>query len=471
MINLSSLNFFSINHLKQNLTFSLTEQQKKVAGIALLAFSCIALAYVCLRCCFQAETIDLDDDDHAPAGGVLNPQQKIAQLLAEADEEAKQFAWDKADAKYQEALKIDPKNIDAISYYARCLFKQGLLDRAAENFEKALNLDPQNVSVLKNYAKTLLKQGKLNEAKTSILKAIRITAESPSTSPSTSTEFTFGDVLCALGDYDEAKNAYLRGLKNLKKTRRGNGYLLRLIHPERGQMPPGKMKIRRHMALFLCRELLKEKKSSDCREFKFITTFAGNLYLFGYYGEAARLYEELISLAPNDSSSDVVNKLISLDTRNNPGSLFRYVHTLVELGRYSEAKNLINEALVYVPNERFILGLGGRLYFEEGKLAKADHFYREILTLEPNDIVALNHHAFILSEQGHFEEAVKNFEKVLAIEPENVYALTHYADVLFKQDEFEEAKDMFEKVLKLKPKTAHALSQLGKIQDVLKAKG
>ena len=312
-----------------------------------------------------------------------------------------------------------------------------------------------------------MKQGKFNEAKTNILKAIRIT----SGAPSTSTEFTYGDVLFALGDYDEAKNAYLRGLKNLKKTSRGNGLLLSLVDPGRGQMPPGKKHIGWDIALFLCRELLKEKKSSDCREFNFIKKFAGNLYMFGYYVKAARVYEELISLDPNDSSSDVVNKLISLDTKNNQGCLFRYVHTLVMLGRNSEAKNLINEALVHVPNARYILSLGGSLYIRQGKLEKADHFYREILTLEPNDIVALKHHAFILSEQGHLEKAVKNFKKVLAIEPENVYALTHYADVLFKQDKFQEAKDMFEKVLTLDPQNAHALTQLGKIQDALKAKG
>lgn len=485
MINFYNLNFFSINQFKQNLPFSLTDQQKKVAGIALLAFSCIALVYLCFRCCFQADTIDLDDDDHVPAGGVLNqakdvlkkvgilndPKEQIAQLLAEADEEAKQLAWDKADAKFQEALKIDSQNTRVLNKYACFLFWQGEYVEAESYFSQAMALKPNSIHLKVNYSKCLLEQGIIDEAEKCIEEALKLGPRNSyallclaeilveqgkpveadkrfdeagliedSFLKNSAAVFVLGNIYYALGDFNGAAVFYKHSLLGARLD-----WCFSRLNRLHNQ---GRQKI----ALMLCQELLLGNNSS--KERKVINEFAMNLVLKGDLKDAADVYEKLVSSDPNDSFV-----------------LSRYADVLCDLGRVHEAKNLLVQASNLKPDDPFIMqGLGYALLMK-GKLKKADHHFKTLLALEPDHIYALNYHAFILSEQGLLGEAVKHFKKVLAIEPENVYALTHYADVLFKQDKFQEAKDMFEKVLKLDPQNAHALSQLAKTQDSLKAKG
>jgi DnaJ family protein C protein 7 len=105
-----------------------------------------------------ADGLRLDPDNHK-CQRALNKAKKCEAYKEEGNKLIKQQKWKEAEAKYTEALNLDPfnKKLNSVIYSNRALtfMKRGEKIRALQDLNKSLELDP-------NYMKSLIRRAELN---------------------------------------------------------------------------------------------------------------------------------------------------------------------------------------------------------------------------------------------------------------------------------------------------------------------
>ncbi len=93
-------------------------------------------------------------------------------------------------------------------------------------------------------------------------------------------------------------------------------------------------------------------------------------------------------------------------------AITRQAQTLTAQGRFQEATDLLETALVLDPRNRQAFIALGRAAQGERLPGKAVKFYLEALKLEPNDVTALAGQGEAFVQRGAIERARKNLERV-----------------------------------------------------------
>ncbi|OFX68415.1 MAG: hypothetical protein A2X12_10135 [Bacteroidetes bacterium GWE2_29_8] len=132
---------------------------------------------------------------------------------------------DKSDEAYENALKIDPKNIYVLNNYSYYLsIRNEHLEKAAEMSRKSNELDPNNPTYLDTYAWVLYKMKDYPEAKKWMEKAIKNGGDKDADILE-----HYGDILFQLGDKDKALSMW----NTAKEMGGGSEYLENKIKEKR----------------------------------------------------------------------------------------------------------------------------------------------------------------------------------------------------------------------------------------------
>jgi len=122
--------------------------------------------------------------------------------------------YEKSDAAYEDALKLDPKNIYVLNNYAYYLsLREDKLERAAELSEKCNDIEPDQANYQDTYAWILYKQGKFVQAKDWLEKAL----ENGGANNAVILEH-LGDTYAQLNNLDKALELWKRAKKAGKGT-------------------------------------------------------------------------------------------------------------------------------------------------------------------------------------------------------------------------------------------------------------
>jgi tetratricopeptide (TPR) repeat protein len=139
------------------------------------------------------------------ASSRLGEDETLTLQLGAVFEEAGRVA--DAERQFRRLLELDPLNATALNYLGYMLADRGQrLDEAQELIERALKIDPGNPSFLDSLGWALFKQGRVKEAEEPLRRAAA-TLRSNSV-----VQDHFGDVLAALGRFDEAATAWTQAL-------------------------------------------------------------------------------------------------------------------------------------------------------------------------------------------------------------------------------------------------------------------
>ena len=82
--------------------------------------------------------------------------------------------YKEAEAKYQQALKVEPKNVDAHLGLARLHDQQGNSQQAVATYQKAVNLHPKNASVYNDFGLCYSRRREFGPAQQMLQKAVEI---------------------------------------------------------------------------------------------------------------------------------------------------------------------------------------------------------------------------------------------------------------------------------------------------------
>ena len=117
---------------------------------------------------------------------------------AKSDPEAQSRLRDEARTAYQEALKVDPNNVDALRGLAQVYVQQNDFDRAFEAYRKAQAKHPKNAGLWLEVAMVHNRRKEWTEAQTCCRKALELDPENRQA------QSLLGMTLARAGEYDKA---------------------------------------------------------------------------------------------------------------------------------------------------------------------------------------------------------------------------------------------------------------------------
>lgn len=418
----------------------------------------------------QTEAINalkgVPQDDRSP---------KVDLALASLYDQAKNTKL--AIASYQDALNIQPDNLDAQRGLAEDLLNDNQNDAALKILEGITTQDPEDAHSFVRLAELERMQGHLEKAETALKHAKSLDPDS--------VEVRYNEALLdvAQGHLDEAA-ALLQELAD--STKHANG---QYTEDERN-----------NRAIFLDRLGViyrdQHKTSQAIGAYKEIIALGGQDAEHGYQGEVdtyrdAKMLPEATAAAQEASTAlpkSVDLKLTLAGQLVDTGKVKEGVDlakaqlngskqdrlvwlTLAQiytrLRKWKDASAAIDQA-EKLDNSKQATGL---IYFMRGALQErqkhidaAEQQFRQSLTLDPNNPLTLNYLGYMLADHGlKLNEALQLVERAVKLDPENGAYLDSLGWVQFKLGRYALAEQSLEKAITLIPTDPTVHDHLGEV--------
>lgn len=353
----------------------------------------------------QADTLNMKPSDQ--------PEQAVASLLNAGFCLHQQGLLDQAESFYQEILKSEPLQVEALSLLATLKLQRKEFEACIDLFDQAIAVDPKHLNSLNNRAIALRNLNRLEEAISSYAQAI---AAKPDYLEAL---YNCGNLLRAMNRPDEALNHYQRALK---------------IKPDYVEVLNN-----RGMVLHDLNRLDEALESFDLAiriKADYAEAFNNRgsvLQALNRLDEALASYRQAVKIKPDQ-----------IDALNNMGVL------LQSIGRLDEALESYDRALQFDPSKLDLYLNRGTALRTLGRLKEALENYYIALKIKPDYPQALFNLANLLCDLKRHSEAIEKYDQALALD-DQVDALYNRGNALLYLNRLDEALADFERVIKIKP--------------------
>jgi tetratricopeptide (TPR) repeat protein len=362
---------------------------------------------------------------------------------------------------YQQAVDMDPDNLDAKRALAQALLNNNQLEDAEHAYEEISTTDPQDPQSLVRIAECQRRLGHYEQALATLKKAHSLSSDSE--------EIAFHEALTldALGRYAES-------------TELLNGLVARSAKPDNHYADGEK----NNRSIFLDRlanvERVQNHTEAAIAAYKQMVLLGGDYAERGYQGEVdayrdAKEYNKATETAREAAKIYPTNKSIQLmlagqlaDTGHADEGLAlanaqlkhsnddRDVYLALaqidtRLRRWREASEDIDKASA-IPatggdeDSRYILFLRGALEERQKHYDAAEEQFRKILAIDPNNSMTLNYLGYMLADRGlKLPDALAMLQKAVQLDPQNYAYLDSLGWAYFKMGQYPMAEDNLRK--------------------------
>jgi len=129
--------------------------------------------------------------------------------------------------------------------------------------------------------------------------------------------------------------------------------------------------------------------------------------------------------------------------------------------RLPEALHVLEEILVFEPNEPTALDLMGAIYAGEGKSKKAEEVWLKAIQAEPTRVNVFNNLAILAEENNDLENSETYYLKALKLSDDWWGTYYHYGTFCWRQERYEEAAIWLEHARQLNPTYFQIFQNLG----------
>ena len=164
----------------------------------------------------------------------------------------------------------------------------------------------------------------------------------------------------------------------------------------------------------------------------------------GNFAEAAKVYENILSLRPE-----------------NPTNYVNLALARAKMNQFDEAIRVLEQGVARIPGSEVLLSRLAHTHMVMGSLKKALDAWQAVLVPNPRYFDALLASGWILDFTGKLEEARTYFEKALEVEPENRFLRKYWAENLAKRGKMKEAIEVYEHLKEDYPDNYEVFQDLG----------
>jgi tetratricopeptide (TPR) repeat protein len=320
--------------------------------------------------------------------------------------------YEKAESKFQEVLRINPRNGMAIYNCGLAYAQQGRYDQALVEFSKYITLDPKNADAYYNRALAYALKGQFDQALADINRTI-------GTNPNDSQAY------------------YLRGFIHLKKDELDPS---RTDYQKASQLDPDFVEqIRREKTELGQYALIIEGKKEPARQDREHKRKGKTLAQQGEYAQALSELDQALALNPKDAESY---------TRRGG------IYTLQK--QYDKAINDFNQALELNPRSAKAYYNRALAYYYQGKYDQALADLQKTIELKPKDAEAYHNRGLVYIEKKDYGKAIDDFNMAIALNPKLADAFFNKAATCERSGRPDEAQEAYAAYLKVAPPEAKA---------------
>jgi len=340
---------------------------------------------------------------------------------------ANQGRQEEANKQYQNALKLNPISVSALSNWGSCLNALGQHDEAIKALERALVLDQKMGALWFNAANILCDLGELNKANLYYEKALELNPQD------FLTHNNYGKSLFACGSFNPALNQYQRALE------------LRPDYAEAWSNQGNALnELGRYDEALECYE---KSLSLEPNFAKAWSNKGNTLQVLKHFEEALDCYNTALSLDPN-----------FVEAWSNKGNV------LNEMKSYSEALACYNKALSFDPSYAEAwsnkgLNLQALKHYEE-----ALDCYNKAISVKPDFVEAWSNKGNVLNELKRYDDALICYDKALDFNQSYEEAWSNKGTLLSMLKQYEGAISHYEKTLSINPSAAYIFGSLVEIK-------
>lgn len=347
-------------------------------------------------------------------------------LFLSASADASEGRLESAVLKYSEVVRREPTNFSARNNLAVCLKLQGKKEAAMQEFEKTLAHSPNQPELYNNLATSQIALGKYDQALDSLYKALRL-------------RFSFSDahrnlahVLSLKGDNEGAVTAYQEAIQEA-----GAGW-----HSEASA---GKGEVNEADA---------EKKfpadaSARAKLGDLHYELGDCLRLVHRFEQALLEYKTTLKLL-SDAREEFKESVMLKCAKCYEG-----------MGRYEEARQILNELLEKSPDDTDALNCLGVVLWQMKQLPESVYVLERALKLEPAYPQARNNLGIALYELKRYDEAVNVWRQALSLKPDYPEAHYNMGVALYQSGLYDQAIEAYKECLNYAPNDANAHNNLG----------
>ena len=358
---------------------------------------------------------------------------------------------------------------------------------ANESTESTAQIWKQNVEA----AETALAKGDLAQAITAIEQAL--TADSRDAS----TQYLYGRILQANGEYPAAKQAFIRArdedvcplraktevIAAVQHVADQNGVpcvdFLRIVDQQSQHQIPGAgifldhvhptVEGHRLLALAIVDQLIDQgvvqpSTNWNSAAIAKITQQVESGIDERVQGEALRNLAKVLTWAGKKEEANRLALKASELLSGDDETFYLAGNALLEQRRTDEAIEQFLRALEIRPNHIEALNSLGAAYYQSGRTDEAIAAFQKVLQLDPGFVAVHNNLGLLLQGQKRYDEALKHFQEAIRINPRYAEAYNNLGVMRRSQNRLDEAFEMCQRAVEIDPQYAVAHFNIGLIR-------
>lgn len=344
---------------------------------------------------------------------------------------------EKAKLLFQQALKIDPRNVDAHTYLGMVAADANELKEAERHFATAASLAPAEPSTRNNYGAILMRVGRTAQARAEFEASLKLNPDQPS----------------ALTNL--AQIHFDRGQPDDLQTART---LL-----ERAAKSTSDPQISRALVITYLKlgQVLMEKRDLPGAGRTLETAVASGL-------DDAKIYAALAEVYEADGHYENAIPAMRLAVQRDPqNEAYHFRYGLLLTDSHAPAAGILRlqEALKQFPNSARLWLALGIAQLTHGQNVEAENSFKQSLTLDAKLVPALAYLGVTYGERGQYEKAIGFYEQAIALNSR--LAAVHYlvADMILKTSNADTARaeKYLRRAVELDPNLAAAYLAWGRL--------
>jgi putative PEP-CTERM system TPR-repeat lipoprotein len=372
--------------------------------------------------------------------------------------EVKNKNFSAAQKIYEEVLKGDKNNTQALAGLSRISDATSDLKKSKNYMTKAIESNPKDITLRVSLLQIYLKQNRIENAKDVISAIIRDFPTSPVGYEALGNVNLSENKTADAVDNFKLMSKYMRGDEGAerllalayyrnKEVSKARDTLIKAVGTSRDKIKTLTQLINLEIA---------EKSFVDAHEYVGDYAKIDN-YMVGSEVAKARVY------LAEKKFDDALSHFKKAEEKGAKGTIFvnQFAGTYFLNKEHDKGREVLQAWLKINPNDAPTLHNLGSNYLQRGEYAKSRKVYKKLIAQNAEDIIALNNGAWLFSQNGELKMALSYSKKAFELVPSSPDIMDTYAWILMKTGHYKKALPLLKKASIKKPDSAEVRYHYG----------